>query len=419
MTERPDNADIERELYQLGLSDSPPRARRTLPTQTSFPLSTGRGDTFLYSPEFKSTEASRISLQRLRSLPPDPLLVHNAATSDAYSSPSDSWRGASIRSSSAPAMPFERSLSYSEEALLLSGVDRLRQASHGTRSLNDVEPTRRRSSSQGSATSKSNPRSYRRPQINMAPPTSILQDPGGVHYPGYVELQDFLTLPKGTAESAEDEELMLEEAEAEIVERELIASIEAMLRRVHAGIQESYIHYEHPDSVADPPPPQPVGATLSDPPPSPEPPHNNLSPPQPSYNGLRSNNLQRMQHTRGLPMGPTSVTTSSHPPPPHFRTRAPPVRGIIAAPRLIDPNNASVLSRQVGFIPIQDPALKKQETPKSRHHRHHHYHHHRHDHHQNFETRTSVDHQHHHHHHQRKKSSKALKRIRVSTKSFF
>ena len=179
-------------------------------------------------------------------------------------------------------------------------------------------------------------------------------DAGEVHYPGHVQSQDFVTLPRGTQSN---ETIVLDavgEAAAAAAERQLIASVEAALRRVHAGLQESHIMYEQPDSELDPPPPQPINQTLRDPPPSPEPPHNHQTTPRPP--------------------GPPG------PPGPHYDPRDYPPgdsdsgSGRPRGPRLVGPSNASQLSRKVGFIPIQEATDDKIDDP-SQHHRHSHHSH--------------------------------------------
>lgn len=166
------------------------------------------------------------------------------------------------------------------------------------------------------------------------------QDPGGVHYPGYVMPQDFNKLPRGPRDASPRTDLDVEDEERLAA---LVSSVEAALRRIHSGLQESYIMYENPDDEQDPPPPQPVTASLRDPPPSPVPPHD-------------------------PPASPPPPATVQGPMPP-----GPPPGGIGGgAPRLVGPDNASRLSRQLGFIPIQEGAPQ----PPPRHADHHkHYHH--------------------------------------------
>ncbi|XP_063594948.1 uncharacterized protein LOC134771925 [Penaeus indicus] len=172
------------------------------------------------------------------------------------------------------------------------------------------------------------------------------QDPSAVHYPGYVRPQDFNTLPRGPRDVSPRQEPGDEDEERLAA---LVTSVEAALRRIHAGLQESYIMYENPDDEEDPPPPQPVTASLRDPPPSPVPPHEPPgSPPPPAG-----------------PQGPMPPTPQGG------------VGG--GAPRLVGPDNASMLSRQLGFIPIQEgaPQPPQGSQPAPRHAERHHHHHHK------------------------------------------
>nr|XP_053652516.1 uncharacterized protein LOC128702312 [Cherax quadricarinatus] len=167
------------------------------------------------------------------------------------------------------------------------------------------------------------------------------QDPGAVHYPVYVMPQDFNKLPRGPRD-ASPRTVLAEEDEERLAA--LVSSVEAALRSIHLGLQESYIMYENPDDEEDPPPPQPVTASLRDPPPSPVPPTELPgSPPPPAS-----------------PQGP-------HPPP------AGGIGG--GAPRLVGPDNASRLSRQLGFIPIQEGAPQPPQPPPRHadHHKHQHH----------------------------------------------
>ena len=153
-----------------------------------------------------------------------------------------------------------------------------------------------------------------------------VHDPSAVHYPGYVYPQDFLTLPRDPTPSTasfflthnpvvRDDIPHYPQSHAQKYpwqysyedqfmspyslydsdispppniyyrppplshQQLMVAKIEAALRRLQRGLQDSYIFADGRDS---PPPPQPSSPHLRDPPPSPVPPHNNESPPGPS-----------------------------------------------------------------------------------------------------------------------------------------
>ncbi|XP_045109320.1 LOW QUALITY PROTEIN: whirlin-like [Portunus trituberculatus] len=164
--------------------------------------------------------------------------------------------------------------------------------------------------------------------------------------------QDFNKLPRGPRGVSPHPDVTDEDEERLAA---LVSSVEAALRRIHSGLQESYIMYENPDDEEDPPPPQPVTASLRDPPPSPVPPH----------------------EISGSPPPPAS--------PPEPLAAGPPPGGIgVGAPRLVGPDNASRLSRELGFIPIQEgapqpppPPPRPAEHHKAHHHRHHLHHQHK------------------------------------------
>ena len=150
-----------------------------------------------------------------------------------------------------------------------------------------------------------------------------IHDPSAVHYPGHVQPQDFLTLPRDPTPSTaslyfgqsltqnfeiphyaqrssrfsyqpsyprpcpyppqdfpSDYPGPLPNKPPPLYHQQLVvARIEAALRRLQRGLRDSYILS---GSHASPPPPQPSSPHLRDPPPSPVPPYDHQSPPGPS-----------------------------------------------------------------------------------------------------------------------------------------
>ncbi|XP_042219548.1 formin-like protein 5 [Homarus americanus] len=340
----PDNDDIERELYQLGLTDvpppPPPALRGALPA--------------VWPPASSARSRSAPSIQEDSIVDP-PVLVnprplhgppshtqHNPFT--AFTTVAGDGGGRARLGLWGGAPPPVSGLHHSLTNLTLDNPGHVfpppTRAPDPTTLFNGGLTTAATTTEEAVTTVSMD--GLHGTSYTTATGTVWTQDPGAVHYPVYVMPQDFNTLPRGPPQASPRPELGEEDEERLAA---LVSSVEAALRRIHSGLQESYIMYENPDDEEDPPPPQPVTASLRDPPPSPVPPH---EPP-------------------GSPPPPASPQEPISP--------GPPPGGIGAGPpRLVGPDNASRLSRQLGFIPIQEGA--PQPPPRhADHHKHHHHHH--------------------------------------------
>ncbi|KAF2362450.1 hypothetical protein FHG87_006797, partial [Trinorchestia longiramus] len=185
----------------------------------------------------------------------------------------------------------------------------------------------------------------------------------------------------------------------------VVAKIEAALRRLQKELQESYLLL---DTHGSPPPPQPSSPHLKDPPPSPVPPYDQYSPPGPSnrpakgppphpgyypyggnYPGAQDSYPPGFQYPHGTSplLGgrhrrhPPLRKHRSHPEQrqldqievtapipqvqiqvwPQSPQQVPLVEGQQHPTTIVDQNNASHLSRRLGFKPIQYPEVTTAE----------------------------------------------------------
>ncbi|XP_063880346.1 DNA translocase FtsK 1-like isoform X2 [Scylla paramamosain] len=352
----PDNDDIERELYQLGLTDTPPppppALRGALPA--AWPLASSARSRSAPSIQEDSFVDPPVGVHPRP--PQAPLTQHGlVVTGDLGRARLGLWGGA-------PPPRFAVHHSLTNLSLDNPGHTNPTPACNPNPAPNPAPPTAAAAAAVAlyngalASTGGEEPPEATLPALTTAAAAAVVtawgQDPGGVHYPGHVMPQDFNKLPRGPRGTSPHPDITDEDEERLAA---LVSSVEAALRRIHSGLQESYIMYENPDDEEDPPPPQPVTASLRDPPPSPVPPH----------------------EISGSPPPPAS--------PPEPLAAGPPPGGIgVGAPRLVGPDNASRLSRELGFIPIQEgapqpppPPPRPAEHHKAHHHRHHLHHQHK------------------------------------------
>ncbi|XP_076040901.1 uncharacterized protein LOC143025313 [Oratosquilla oratoria] len=345
--EENENADIERELYQLGLTDTPPpppRAHRQVaeptaappPTAAAWSDSRGRSvpSTHGAVPRGGPAAVSKPSVDRAPPQDQFDVVPRGVGVPVAWV-PGRSPMHGLVEAAPGPPAPGDRrgsggvgigvgigvgpvGVPLPHYASPARGVPTL-----GPSPLMDPAVVVMLSNPHNPHNHPHNPHNPRAPPppppINTAhnpiattthPNGMIVQDPRAVYYASHVDIQDFLSLPRAAPESDEEE---VEDETEEVTEEELLASVEAALRRIHRGLQESHILYDHLDNEGEPPPPQPVNRSSRDPPPSPVP-----------------------SHGPSGPLGPSGAF------------------GVGAAPRVVGPVNAVHLSRQVGFKPIQE-----------------------------------------------------------------
>ena len=356
----PDNDDIERELYQLGLTDTPPppppALRGALPA--AWPLASSarsrsapsiQEDSFVDPPvgvhprppeapltqhglAITSDQSGRARLGLWGGAPPPRFAVHHSLTNLSLDNTGQTNPIPTCNPNPAPT-PVPPPPAAAAAVAAAAAAAALYNGALGTTCVEEPPEASL----------------VELPALTTAAAAAVVtawgQDPGGVHYPGHVMPQDFNKLPRGPRGASPHPDVTDEDEERLAA---LVSSVEAALRRIHSGLQESYIMYENPDDEEDPPPPQPVTASLRDPPPSPVPSHEVAgSPPSPAS-----------------PLGPLDT--------------GPPPGGIgVGAPRLVGPDNASRLSRELGFIPIQEGAPQPPPPPTHHHHRHPHHHQHK------------------------------------------